>query len=124
MKGLTAPPLLRGCLAVEKKNEKMRENESFLNKLSKIMSNLMSTKSSMGCFIPPNPLQITKRYKIKHYYIGRKWEKHKKLKKSNVADIFVGLQKFATLANLARLLMHLSSGFAFAFFFSKALNCY
>ena len=39
-------------------------------------------------------MQITKRYKIKYYYIGIKWEKHKRLKKSNVVNIFAGVYKF------------------------------
>ena len=73
-------------------------NGSFCYKLPKkqfsIMKKKLISKSSQGYYIPPKSIQFTKIYKIKQYYIGRKWEKHKKLKKSNVADIFVGVAKF------------------------------
>ena len=75
----------------------MKENGTFSNKLPKKPKfdkmNNCHTKSSVGITYHQNPLQISERYKIKHYYIGRKWEKHTKLKKSNVADIFVGVSK-------------------------------
>ena len=70
-----------------KENMKRELLEQASQKQFSIMKTLV-TKSSPGYYIPPKLIQYTKRYKIKHNYIGRKWEKHKKLKKLNVADIF------------------------------------
>ena len=74
MNVLVAPPILKGCLAIEKGK---RENERKMEASTIIFfeyKKLSIQSLLLGYFIPPNPIQI------KHYYIGRKWEKHKNSK--------------------------------------------
>ena len=62
----------------------------------------LNTKSSLGYYIPTNSIQFTKRYKIKHYYIGRNG-KNAKSSKSQMSQTFLqGLRNFARVAKICK----------------------
>ena len=78
---------------IERKRELL---EQVSPKTTLINEQKLSTKSSLGYYIPPNSMQFTKIYKsntITCYYMGRN---KKELKKSNVEDNFAGVAKFCS----------------------------
>ena len=97
----------------------------------------------LGYFIPPKPNTNYQKIKIKHYFIGRKWEKHKNQKVKDcrkvrrICEILRGLQKICNLAKVHKfgnpcqislgiwqgLLLHLSVSLLLLSSGLSALNC-
>ena len=73
----------------------MRE-KSEASVVSFFENELNKYKVLFGVFHTTKPITNYQKIHIKHYYIGRKWEKHKnqKVKAGRFAGNFVGVAKF------------------------------